>query len=171
MHPETTPKSINVRYEFPARGDLPPITLTWSHGTKPAACRPRRSSRLAMGVLFVGSRGMLLADLFHWKLLPESQYRDHPSAKWPKRKGEEQGRYEEWDASDHYREWITACKTGSPTACSFDYGGALTELVLLGNVAYRAARSSSGMQKTSSRRTAHEAERYINPPYRQGWTL
>jgi hypothetical protein len=40
----------------------------------------------------------------------------------------------------HHKEWITACKTGSPTTCNFDYGGALTEMVLLGNVAYRAGR-------------------------------
>jgi predicted dehydrogenase len=173
VHPETTPRSINVRYEFPARGDLPPLTLTWRHGTKPATLATHVDpADWRWGVLFVGSRGMLLADLFHWKLLPESQFRDHPSAKWPKRKGEEQGRYEEWDAGDHYREWITACKTGSPTARSFDYGGALTEMVLLGNVAYRAGTqlewdAASLIPKNCST----EAEHYINPPYRQGWTL
>ena len=35
------------------------------------------------------------------------------------------------------KEWIKACKDGSPTTCNFGYSGALTEAVLLGNVAYR----------------------------------
>ena len=37
----------------------------------------------------------------------------------------------------HHAEWIKACKEGTPTTCNFDYSGALTEAVLLGNVAYR----------------------------------
>ena len=40
----------------------------------------------------------------------------------------------------HHAEWIAACKTGSPTTCNFDYSGALTEAVLLGNVSYRSGK-------------------------------
>jgi len=35
--PQTTPRFLKVRYEFPARGDLPPVKLTWYHGPKPPA--------------------------------------------------------------------------------------------------------------------------------------
>jgi len=173
VHPETTPRSIDVRYEFPARGELPPLTLTWRHGTKPSVLAGHVDpADWRWGVLFVGSDGMLLADLFHWQLLPESKHRDHPTAKWPRRLGEEQGRYEEWDASGHYREWITACKTGEPTSCSFDYGSALTEMVLLGNVAYRAgAKLEWNADSPIPKRCPAEAEGYINPPFRNGWTL
>ena len=124
------------------------------------------------GALFVGSQGMLLADLFHWKLLPESKYRDHPTSKWPKRLGEEKGRYVEWDSSGHYREWIAACKTGRPTACSFDYGSRLTEMVLLANVAYRAgAKLEWDADNAMPKNCPPGAERYIRPPYRQAWVL
>jgi len=170
VHPETTPQSIRVRYEFPARGELPPLTLTWCHGTKPAVLSAHVDpADWRWGVLFVGRDGMLLADLFRWKLLPESKYRDHPPAKWPKQKGP--GRMEEWDASAHYREWIAACKTGSPTACRFDYGGPLTEMVLLGNVAYRVGADLQWDAENLKATNCPEAERYITPPYRKGWTL
>lgn len=170
VHPETTPKSIRVRYEFPARGDLPPIALTWCHGKKPAVLSAHVDpADWRWGVLFVGRDGILLADLFRWKLLPESKFRDVPPAKWPRRKAP--GRFEEWDASDHYREWITACKTGSPTACSFDYGGPLTETVLLGNVAYRVGATLEWDAENLKATNCPEADRYITPPYRKGWTL
>jgi len=37
---ETTPPWMSVRYEFAARGRLPPLTLTWQHGRKPAGVLP-----------------------------------------------------------------------------------------------------------------------------------
>jgi len=38
----------------------------------------------------------------------------------------------------HEGDWIRACKDGKPASSSFEYGGALTEMVLLGMVAIRA---------------------------------
>ncbi len=169
-HSETSPQSMRVRYEFPARGDLPPLELTWSHGTKPAILADHVvPADWRWGALFVGRDGMLLADLFRWKLLPESKYRDHPPAKWPQR--EVNGSYEEWDAGAHYREWIDACKTGRPTACNFGYGAALTETVLLANVAYRAGQRLQWDAKKLTASNCPEAQRYIEPRYRNGWTL
>jgi hypothetical protein len=73
---------------------------------------------------------------------------------------------------DHTREWIMACKTGGPTSCSFDYGSALTEMVLLGNVAYRAgAKLEWDADSFMPKNCPSEAEGYINAPYRKGWTL
>jgi hypothetical protein len=41
--------------------------------------------------------------------------------------------------SDHFQEWITACKGGRPAFSNFDdHAGPLTEMVLLGNLALRA---------------------------------
>ena len=77
-------------------------------------------------MLFVGEKGMLLADYGKHKLLPEDQFAGFkpPEPTIP-------------DSIGHHAEWIQACKTGEPTTCNFDYSGTLTEAVLLGNVAYR----------------------------------
>src|SRR5207237_10196170 len=38
----------------------------------------------------------------------------------------------------HHKEWIRACKDGSPTGSNFAYASRLTEPMLLGNLALRA---------------------------------
>src|SRR5262249_11839065 len=75
VHPQTTPRWMIVRYEFPARGDQPPVKLAWYDGGK----RPKELSEEGMprwgdGVLFVGDKGMLLADYDRYKLLPASTF-------------------------------------------------------------------------------------------------
>src|SRR5437016_4448355 len=62
-HPEIAPASMTAAYEFPARGELPPVRLTWYQGAhKPAAWTENKIPQWANGVLFIGDKGMLLAD-------------------------------------------------------------------------------------------------------------
>lgn len=70
-----------------------------------------------------------------------------------------------------HREWIAACKTGSPTTCNFDYSGAVTQTVLLGNVAYRAGRKLEWDAANMKFPNAPEADKYLQREYRAGWTL
>jgi predicted dehydrogenase len=169
-HPETTPKAMSVRYRFPARGNLPPLLLTWCHGRKPAALLPKEEqSRWGSGVLFVGREGMLLGDLFTWKLLPERRF---PDLRAPRRARPVAAGFSwEPDSSDHYRQWIAACKTGSPTSCHFGYAGPLTEAVLLGNVAYRLGEKLHWDAKNLKAADCPRAEPFLRRPYRKGWTL
>ena len=51
------------------------------------------------------------------------------------------------------------------------YGGPLTEMVLLANVAYRVGERLEWDAEELRAANCQEAERYINPPYREGWTL
>jgi hypothetical protein len=75
------------------------------------------------------------------------------------------------DSIGHHEEWIQACKTGGPTTCNFDYSGALTETVLLGNVAYRTGKKLEWDPKRMRARNAREAEQFIQHRYRKGWKL
>lgn len=77
-------------------------------------------------------------------------------------------------ATDNYRrivEWIAACKTGSPTLCNFDYSGAVTETVLLGNVAYRAGKKLRWDPVNLTSTNCPEADQYLSREYRSGWSL
>ena len=71
----------------------------------------------------------------------------------------------------HHQEWIVGCKTGSETTCNFNYSGALTETVLLGNVAYRIGRRIRWNPANQTIPNAPEAESLLRREYREGWTL
>jgi predicted dehydrogenase len=161
VDPETAPAWLIVRYEFPARGDLPPVTLTWYDGGKiPEAFDEAKRPEWRSGVLFVGEKGRLLADYDRRLLLPEKAFEDFkpPEPSIP-------------DSIGHHSEWIQACKSGGPTTCHFAYSGPLTEAVLLGNVAYRAGQKLQWEAERLKARSCPEADRYLQKEYRQGWTL
>jgi predicted dehydrogenase len=159
-HPETAAKWLIVHYEFLARGELPPVQLTWYDGGKrPALFAEGKLPKWGDGTLFVGEKGMLLADYGKHKLLPEEQFAGFtpPKPVIP-------------DSIGHHREWLEACKNGGPTTCNFDYSGTLTEAVLLGNVSYRLGKPLTWDAK-NLRTNEPEAERYLRHEYRKPWTL
>jgi hypothetical protein len=71
----------------------------------------------------------------------------------------------------HHAVWVEACKTRKPTGTNFNYAGALTELVLLGNVALRTGRridwDDRGMRATNGSVDAL----FIQRENRAGWAL
>ena len=161
VHPECPPMQMIARYEYPARGPKPPVKLTWYHGGKqPDLLTEEQRSQWKSGVLFVGEKGSLLSDYSRHVLLPEDKFQDYkrPEPFIPKSIG-------------HHPEWIQACKTGSPTTCNFDYSGALTEAVLLGNVAFRTGEKLQWDSKNLRATNSRDAERYIQHHYRKGWKL
>lgn len=162
-HPESIPSGFKLRYQYPARGEQPPVKLTWYHGGRtpgpdvlPAELVPNWRS----GVLFIGSKGNLLADYSRRQLLPEARFKDFvaPAPTIP-------------DSIGHHEEWILACKTGGPTTCNFDYSGSLTEAVLLGNVAYRAQSKIEWDSKNLKATNCPAAAEFIHHQYRKGWQL
>jgi predicted dehydrogenase len=158
---ENTSPGLVVRYEFPARGNLPPVKMTWYDGGKrPSFLAERKVPEWGAAVLFIGQKGMLIADYSQHKLLPESQY---AGFKPPQKTID--------DSIGHHAEWIKACKTGDPTTCNFDYSGTLAETVLLGNVAYRAGAKLQWDAAALRAANCPAADKYIRTEYRQGWNL
>jgi predicted dehydrogenase len=160
-HAEIAPASMRVRYEYGARGDLPPVSLTWYQGVeKPGPWKDGTIPKWDSGHLFVGSKGMLLSNYARHVLLPEKEFRDfkRPEPFIPKSLG-------------HHAEWIHACKTGAPTTCNFEYAGWLTEANHLGNVAYRAGKPLEWDPVKLYASNAPEAEPFIRREYRKGWSL
>lgn len=163
VHPETTPKWITVKWEFPARGAMPPVTLYWHHGGRvpPQMTRGEVPQKgWGSGHLFVGDKGMILSDYGRRVLYPEKLYEGFqpPPKTIPPSVG-------------HHREWIQACKTGSPTLCHFGYSGALVESNLLGIAAYRTGKKLLWDPVNLKATNGPEADRLIRKTYRQGWSL
>jgi hypothetical protein len=157
---ETYPDASIVRYEFPARGDLPAVNLTWHDGglkpARPAELEKERNLS-ANGVIFIGDKGTIVEG----RIVPESKMKDYqrPAKTIPRIKG------------SHEQNWIDACK-GGPAACSnFEYAGPLTETVLLGNVAIRAGKRIEWDGPNMKVTNIPEANEFIGRKYREGWTL
>jgi predicted dehydrogenase len=160
-HLELAPASLTATFEHGPRGELPAVKLTWYQGApKPAAWMDGEIPRWDSGVLFVGSKGMLLADYSQHRLLPEKQFADFQRP--PKSIA---------DSIGHHAEWLRACKTGSATTCPFAYSGRLTEANHLGNVAYRAGKRIEWDTHKARVTNASDIEHLLGRAYRKGWNL
>lgn len=160
VHPERTSPGLIVRYEFPARGDLPPVKMMWYDGGKrPTFLAERKIPQWGAAVLFIGQKGMLIADYGKHQLLPEAEYADfqRPEPTIP-------------DSIGHHAEWIRACKTGEPTTCNFDYSGTLAEAVMLGNVSYYLGRKLDWDAPRMKCADCPEADALLRKTYREGWS-
>lgn len=159
--PRRAPVWQIVRYQYPARGTMPPVEMTWYGGEKrPPQVLEGKAPNWNGGVLFVGAKGMLLSDYGRYLLLPEKDFEGFtpPPATIP-------------DSIGHHAEWIRACKTGEPTTCHWGYSGPLSEAVLLGNVAYRLGQTMDWDARAMKARNLPEADPLIRRPYRKGWKL
>lgn len=173
LNSETCPTWSVIRYEFPARGELPPVQLTWYDGgqEKPAWVHARLSDLLhgkrvpVSGALLIGDQGTLFAPGDygdHYHLLPADEFTDYqpPEPTLPR-------------CRNHYDEWLTAIRNERPdlTLSNFSHAGPLTEMVLLGSVAIRAGRKilwdGPNLRVTNDAR----ANDYLKRTYRTGWTL
>lgn len=160
-HPEIAPASMQATYEYGARGDLPPVKLTWYQGkNKPEIWKSKGIPQWGSGVLFVGDNGMLLSDYRKHVLLPEDKFKDFAPP-------------EPFIASSpgHHEEWLRACRDGAPTGSPFSYAGPLTEANHLGNVAFRAGRAIDWDFKSMRITNDSNANRFCNRVPREGWSL
>ncbi|HET6880380.1 MAG TPA: hypothetical protein VFI31_09505 [Pirellulales bacterium] len=66
---------------------------------------------------------------------------------------------------------IDACKTGSRTGSNFQYAGPFTEIVLLGNVAYRVGKAITYDPKSMRITDVSEANELLSKDYRKGWEV
>jgi hypothetical protein len=110
--------------------------------------------------MFIGSEGMMYADYHNYRLFPAEKFANFmpPPQTIEKSIG-------------HHAEWIRACKEGTPTLCNFDYSGALTETVLLGNVAFRAGQSLDWDAAKLRATNCPAAEKLVRKEYRAGWEV
>ena len=160
---ETAPPQIVVDYHFEARGEQPPVAVTWhGGGLKPAMLADLGLSGWGNGVLFLGTEGrFLIGDYNKMKVGPEDRFRGFTPPEQTIA-----------DSIGHYQEWIEACRSRGPTTCSFAYSGRLTEAVLLGNVSYRLGGKKLEWDADGLRVVnAPEAAGFLRRAYRDGWEL
>ncbi len=166
VNSEQAPQWSVIRYQFPARGKMPPVTLTWHDGgklpEKPAEMEAEKFEQ--SGTLFIGSKGKMLAGTYGEgpRLLPESHMKDF------QKPAPTISRVPE---NNPYLDWIRACKGGPPACSNFDVAGPFTEIVLLGNLALRLGKKLEWDGPKMKAKNAPEADPYIHKKYRKGWEV
>jgi hypothetical protein len=178
------PRWERVRWEIPARpkGNLPPVTITWHHGPEFApGARDLIHSKLRQfgvpkpedadalmkdaGSMVVGSEGVLVADdhSVHVTALPKDKFEKIDTNR-PQRIAESHG---------IYKDWMDACRGGkSHILASFDNGGPLSELLMLGNIATQYPGETLTYDPVAGQITNHaEAHQKLVFKYRDGWRI
>ncbi len=160
-------RSSHLKFEFPARGDQPPVTLHWYDGGQrpPIPLNWDRTKPFpASGMLMVGSKLTLMTGgrPDSPQLLPDAAWtefrQNRPEKTIPRVK------------DGPFQEWIRAIKGEGPAPGSnFDYATPFTETALVGVIAQRANRDiewdAAGMRVTNHRDLAH----LVREPARRGW--
>ncbi len=158
-HPEIAPASMTAVYEYGPRKNHPAVTLTWYQGShKPDRWIREEIPQWPSGMLFVGTRGMLLADYGKYLLLPENEFADFQPPPLPPSLG-------------HHEQWVAACRGEGTTGSPFSYAGPLTEANHLGNVAYRVGKKITWDPVKMECVGCPEAEPIIRREPREGWSL
>jgi predicted dehydrogenase len=159
------PSAELIFYEFPARGSMPPVKLTWYDG----GLMPQRPQELGEeelikegGAILVGSKGKLMHNTYgaHPRLLPQSLQDSvgKPPEKLARIPDEA-----------HELNWVDAAKGKGQTSSPFEYSAKLTEVMLLGVVALRAGKKILYDGPNMRITNAPEANQYLSRQYRQGW--
>ena len=165
---QTFPSASIVRMKFPKRGKHPELNLTWSDGR----ILPPIPEEFNDGEKFTLSGAMLVGD--DGKIVHDS----HGASGLRIISKEKMKNYKKPEKTiprvntSHEGDWIRACKDGNPASSSFDYGGPLTEMALLGMIAIRLKDQRLKWDSKNLKFTNNEeANKLLHKEYRKGWSL
>jgi predicted dehydrogenase len=166
-NPASYPLAMHTRYEFPARGNKPAVTMHWYDG----GLSPMLLSEVPApagdggGAIFVGEKGYLT----------HQTYGDNPQIYPASLAAEAEQIAKSYPRVDtgHEVNWARACKGEAQSSCPFDYAAPLTEVMLLGIVALRAGQNRRIEYDGANMRVTNipEANAFLTREYRSGWEL
>ncbi|HEX9563541.1 MAG TPA: Gfo/Idh/MocA family oxidoreductase [Gemmatimonadaceae bacterium] len=166
-NPASYPLAMATKYEFAARGSMPPVTMHWYDGglSPMVLADVPRPGGDGGGAVFVGEKGYLTHQTYgdDPKIFPAALAAEAEAV--PK----SFPRVE----TGHEVNWAQACKGEVQASCPFDYAAPLTEVMLLGIVALRAGQNKrieydgANMSVTN----VPDANQYLTREYRSGWAL
>jgi hypothetical protein len=161
------PDKAHIVYQFPARGEHPPLALDWYSGWKPAEVdelvKGQPVGDEQGGALFIGTHGMISHGTYPRYVRLHPRELKEAAAAVPA----EHIRF----AGSHEAVWMDACLGKGPAASAFAFGARLTELTHLGNLAIRLGGRiewDAARARVTNRRDADDLIAY---PRRPGWAL
>ena len=169
VNPIHTPNGSVVTFNFPARGNKPPVKVKWYEGPSlpPApAGYDGGAPGGEGGMIMVGENG----GIFHDGMRPDSPVL-YPKAKWDayRASGDKQVPKTIPRTQGIHRDWVDAIKNGKKSCSDFSYAGPLTEAILLGTLAIRTGKTVKWNAEKLEIIGNPEAAKLINPEAREGW--
>ncbi len=160
------PQASTVRFDFPKRGDMPPVEITWYDGVqnlppRPAELEPERKIENNGKIIY--SKDLVFKGGTHsdpLRIIPESKMRDLGST-LPK----VTGKY-----SDHYRNFLLSVTGEEQTRSPFSIGGPLSQVFCLGVLAQRLGgelQFDREKKEITNNKLANQL--LAGPPPRKGW--
>ncbi len=197
MNQESYPLKSTIRFQFPAREGLPPVTFWWYDGGEPKPDHPydhdgsnkppqevladvqdMMDKIPGSGCLLIGEKGKLFSPddygaRFFIRLKDEKELTDGKNHEAVKAIPQTIVRNPFHGSADqrHHLEWIAACKGGPAGYSNFDVAAYLTEIILLGCVALRVDRQLEWDGPNMVAKNAPEAAQFIRRQNRKGWEL
>ena len=165
---EFYPKGTRITFEFPAKGDRGPVKIIWHDGDfaipTPEDLSKQNRKANGIGAIVIGEKGKIMhgshgAGSPH--IITQELLKDwkRPEEKIPRLKN-----------GDHQLDWLDSVRAGKQAGSNFEYGGALSEIGLLGMIAIR--RSGKRLEwdaKQMKFTNDQEANAFITPTFREGW--
>jgi hypothetical protein len=167
-HAETYATANTYRFEFPAKGKRPAVKLIWNDGRKPAPEVPELEGEdfPRIGAVVVGDQGKIVYGSHGatgCRIIPDEKMLQYRQVEKPATVLASEG---------HYADWVQACKAGKPAGSHFGYGGPLTEVALLGNIALNFPGQKLEWDGTAGKFTnSPAANQYLKPEFRRSWDL
>lgn len=164
---DSYPRGDIITYKFPAKGKRGPITLKWFSGTDRIPRPPELEAdekSIETGAVVMGDKGTMVYGSHgasQVRLIPQAKNDAYkrPAKTIPRVKG-------------HHWDFLQAIRNGTKSGSDFSYGGPLTEVPVLGVIALKMPGVTLEWDSVNlSFKNNAEANKYINPPYRKGWTL
>ena len=174
---EYYPIGDRICYDFPARGDMPPVKVYWWDGRRPnkgGQNRPPIAEELEKkyerkfggnGTIYIGDKGVMQTGCYGEgaRILPEEKHKAFPAPPQtlPRNKGS-------------FNDFLGACRSGKPTTASkFEVAVLLTEIVLLGNLAQKAGVGKKVEWDGPNMKCTNipEVNKIVEIPSRKGWTV
>lgn len=160
------PLASTIRFHFPARGDKPPVDITWYDGADNLPPRPpelEEGREIEKCGKIIYSKELVFKGTTHGsalRIIPEQKMKDL-AEQLPRTRGKN---------SSHMQNFLLACKGEEQTRSNFAVAGPLTQVFLLGVLAQRFG-DKLLFDPATKRITNHEvADRMLaGPPPRPGW--
>jgi hypothetical protein len=159
-----------VTYNFPARGNKPPVVMKWIEKgydvPKPKRWDQTKSMPGGGGMYMEGTK----ETLFHAGMRPNSPQLT-PNERFNAAKPA-LAKIKRLPSLGNgpIEEWFNAIKGGPEPGSNFDYAAAITELVLLGVLAQRSGKTIEWDAANMKVKGQPEFDAWIKEPTREGWS-
>lgn len=165
---EFYPKGTRITFEFAAKGSRGPVKIIWHDGDfsipQHEDLKKQNRQPVGIGAIVIGDKGRIMhgshgagsPHIITPELLKDFK---RPDEKIPRVKD-----------GNHHQEWLSAVREGRQAGSPFSYGGALSEIGLLGMIAVRRAGVRLEWDAKAMKFTNDEAANaFVKPEWREGW--